>query len=78
MDEQQKPPTPQPDPAHTPATGKGEEKPREEGKEPGRHDTGTTGQADRPAGTATGATSTSINPDKETSQDPESPHMPAP
>lgn len=78
MDEQQKPPTPQPNPAHTPATGKGEEKPMTEGKEPGRKDTGTTGQADRPAGKSKGQASTGINPDKEQPVDPESPHLPTP
>ena len=78
MDEQTKPPTPQPDPAHTPATGKGEEKPMVEGKEAGRHDTGSTGQADRPAGKSSGADSTGVNPAKENPQDPQSPHMPAP
>jgi len=78
MDEQQKPPTPQPNPAHTPATGKGEEKPMTEGKEPGRKDTGTTGGAERPAGKTTGQSSTGINPEKENPVDPESPHLPTP
>lgn len=38
-----------PEPTQEPGTRKGEEIIKEEGKEPGRHDTGTTG-ADRPAG----------------------------
>ena len=78
MDEQQKPPIPQPNPAHTPGAGKAEEKPKTEGKEPGRKDTGTTGEAERPAGKTTGKASTGINPDKENPVDPESPYMPPP
>jgi len=49
-------------PTHTPGTRKGEEIKEEDGKEPGRQDTGTT-DADRPAGTSTARDSTMINPD---------------
>ena len=76
MDEQDSP-TP-PNPAHTPGTGSGEEKPQTEGTEPGRQDTGTTGEANRPTGKTTGRESTGINADKENPVDPNSPHMPAP
>ncbi|MDQ3585548.1 MAG: hypothetical protein ACR2GW_12725 [Pyrinomonadaceae bacterium] len=62
-------------PAHTPGTSKGEEKISEEGKEAGRHDTGGEG-ADRPAGTATARSSTSINPEDEEPIDPAMPNMP--
>ena len=74
MDEQQSPT--QPNPAHTPGTGKGEEKAQKEGKEAGRQDTGTTGAAERPAGKSTAESSTGINPKNPV--DPESPHIPAP
>jgi len=76
MDEQ-KPTTP-PNPAHQPGTSKGEEKVKEEGKDPGRREAGSTGQAKRPTGKSTGRDSTGINASKEEPQDPESPHMPAP
>jgi len=62
-------------PAHTPGTAKGEEKANTEGKEPGRHDIGEEG-ADRPAGTATARSSTSINPEDEDPIDPQMPNMP--
>ncbi len=75
MDEQQKPPL-QPDPVHQPGTGKGEEKPKDEGKSTGRQESGTTGQANRPAGTSTPQDSTGVNPKGPV--DPESPQMPAP
>lgn len=77
MDEQ-KPSTPQPNPTHTPGTGKGEEKVSTEGKHPGRKDTDTTGEANRPSGTSTAKDSTGVNADKENPVDPASPHMPAP
>ncbi|MGI9060557.1 MAG: hypothetical protein ACR2H5_18490 [Ktedonobacteraceae bacterium] len=76
MDEQKA--QPQPDPVHQPGTGKGEEKPKTEGKEAGRHNTGTTGEANRPAGKTTAQTSTGVNPTKENPVDPESPHLPTP
>jgi hypothetical protein len=62
-----------PEPDHHPGTRKGEEIVEEEGKEPGRKDTGTTG-ADRPAGESTARDSTRINPQDPI--DPESPKMP--
>lgn len=62
-------------PSHDAGTGKGEEKSSYEGKEAGRHETGTT-HADRPAGTSTARDSTSINPDNEDPIDPNSPNMP--
>ncbi len=74
MDEQ-KSPTP-PNPAHQPGTGKGEEKSMKEGKESGRQDTDTTGEAKRPAGKTTGETSTGVNPKDPV--DPQSPHLPTP
>ncbi len=77
MDEQQKPPTP-PNPAHTPGTGKGEEKVQTEGPHPGRQDTGTTGEAERPSGKTTSRESTGVNADKENPVDPASPHLPTP
>ena len=61
--------------SHDLGTGKGEEKSSTEGKEAGRHDTGTTG-ADRPAGTSTARDSTSINADNEEPIDPAMPNMP--
>ena len=61
--------------SHDIGTGKGEEKSGTEGKESGRHDTGTTG-ADRPAGTSTARDSTSINPEDMDSIDEDMPNMP--
>ncbi len=55
-------------PAHTPGTGKGDEKAANEGKEPGRFDKGGSG-ADRPAGGSTARSSTSINPEAKDSID---------
>ncbi|MBV8857499.1 MAG: hypothetical protein JOZ02_11260 [Acidobacteria bacterium] len=49
-------------PTHTTGTRKGENIKDDEGKEPGRHDAGTT-HADRPAGTSEARDSTGINPD---------------
>ena len=49
-------------PTHTAGTRQGEEMKSEEGKEPGRHDAGTT-HAGRPAGTSDARDSTGINPD---------------
>lgn len=75
MAEEQKAPT-QPEPAHTPGTGKGEEKKKKEGTEEGRRDTGTTGKAKRPAGKTTASESTGVDPKGPV--DPESPHLPTP
>lgn len=75
MDEQKTPKSP-PDPVHQPGTGKGEEKVKEEGKQPGRHETGTKGGANRPTGKSTPKDSTGINPKGPV--DPESPHLPTP
>ncbi len=54
-------------PAHMPGTSKGEEKARDEGKEPGRTETG---------GGRTARDSTSINPESEEPIDPRMPNMP--
>ena len=62
-------------PAHTPGTGKGEEKATYEGKEAGRHDTGDAG-AGRPAGTSTARNSTSVNAEEMEPIDPDMPNMP--
>jgi hypothetical protein len=62
-------------PSHDTGTGKGEGKSSTEGKEPGRHDAGTT-HADRPSGTSTARDSTSINPENMGPIDPNSPKMP--
>ena len=62
-------------PSHDIGTGKGEEKSTFEGKESGRHDTGTS-HADRPAGGSTARDSTSINPHDKEPIDPEMPDMP--
>ena len=59
--------------SHTPGVRKGEEIVKEEGKEPGRKDTGTTG-AGRPAGKSTGRDSSTVAPTDPI--DPESPDMP--
>jgi hypothetical protein len=60
-------------PAHHPGARKGEEIKEEEGQEPGRHDTGTTG-ASRPTGTSTARDSTRVNPQDPI--DPDSPELP--
>lgn len=62
-------------PSHQPGIGKGEEKIQEEGKEPGRYDSGTTG-AGRPTGKSTARDSTGINPDAEEPIHPDSPTLP--
>ncbi|HEV7893073.1 MAG TPA: hypothetical protein VGP08_20830 [Pyrinomonadaceae bacterium] len=49
-------------PSHHPGTRQGEEIKEADGKEPGRHDEGTT-HADRPSGGSTARDSTAINPD---------------
>ncbi len=63
------------EPAHTPGTAKGEEKSTYEGKEHGRHDTGTDDKG-RPTGTSTARSSTSINAEDEDPIDPNMPNMP--
>jgi len=75
MDEQQHSATSS-KPSHQPGTGKGEEKVKSQGKEPGRKDTGTTGKASRPKGKSTARDSTGINPKEPV--DPQSPHLPTP
>ncbi len=75
MAEQQAPKTP-PEPIHQPGTGKGEEKASSEGKEAGRQDAGTQGEAQRPSGTSTGRDSSSVSPTKPI--DPDSPNIPTP
>jgi hypothetical protein len=62
-------------PVHEPDVRKGEEIVRDEGKEPGRRNTGTTG-AGRPAGTSDARDSTIVNPDDENPIDPRSPKIP--
>lgn len=62
-------------PAHDPGARKGEELMAEDGKEAGRHESGSTG-ADRPAGGRTARDSTAINADAEEPVDPDSPDMP--
>ncbi len=75
MEEQQTPKT-QTNPAHQPGTRKGEEIAQQEGKEEGRHDAGTTGAAQRPAGTSTADNSTGVNPKNPV--DPQSPNLQTP
>jgi hypothetical protein len=58
---------------HTPGTRRGEDIKSDDGKEPGRADTGTTG-AGRPAGTSTGRDSSAVAPSEPI--DPKSPKMP--
>lgn len=62
-------------PTHEPGTRKGENIKDSDGKEPGRHDEGTT-HADRPAGSSTARDSTAINPDSVEATDPNAPKMP--
>jgi hypothetical protein len=64
-------------PAHSPGTRKGEEIVQDEGKEPGREETGKTGVG-RPTGESTARDSTGINPDKAEPQTPGSPTLPTP
>jgi hypothetical protein len=60
-------------PAHTPGTGKGEEK-AVSSREQGRHDIGTT-HRDRPASGSTARDATGINPENEEPIDPRMPHF---
>ncbi len=62
-------------PAHHIGTRKGEEMMGGEGKEPGRHDKGTS-HANRPTGGSTARDSTGVSPDAEEPIDPASPHLP--
>ena len=62
-------------PVHTPNTRRGEEMANDEGREPGRHDAGTTG-ANRPAGKSDARDSTAVNPEDEDPIDPASPKLP--
>ena len=61
-------------PTHTKGTRQGEEIKKEDGKEPGRHDKGSTG-AGRPSGGSTARDSTAINPD-DVETDTDAPSMP--
>jgi hypothetical protein len=61
-------------PTHTPGTRQGENIAGQDGKESGRHDTGTT-HANRPSGGSTARDSTAINPDNVES-DSDMPNMP--
>jgi len=62
-------------PSHTPGTLKGEEQIENQGKEPGRVDTGTD-DAGRPTATTTARNSTSVNADEREPIDPAMPNMP--
>ena len=61
--------------SHDAGVAKGEEQIKNQGKEPGRHDTGTDDD-DRPTGTRTARDSTSINPEAEEPIDEKMPNMP--
>jgi hypothetical protein len=61
-------------PTHTKGTRQGEEIKKEDGKEPGRHDKGST-VAGRPSGGSTARDSTAINPD-DVDTDTDAPSMP--
>ena len=62
-----------PKPVHQAGSRKGEEMPRQAGKEPGRHTTGITG-ADRPAGKATPRNASGVV--TKGPIDPQSPYLP--
>ena len=61
--------------AHEPGANKGEEAVSDQGKESGRHETGTDASG-RPTGTRTARDSTGINADAEEPIDEKMPHMP--
>lgn len=61
--------------AHTAGTRRGEEISQQDGKEPGRYETGAD-DAGRATGTRTARDTTGINPDDADSQDPNAPNMP--
>jgi hypothetical protein len=62
-------------PVHSPNVRRGEDITKQEGKEPGRRDTGRTG-AGRPAGKSDARDSTMVNPESEEPTDPRSPKLP--
>ncbi len=62
-------------PSHTPGTLKGEEQIENQGKEPGRVDTGTD-EAGRSTGTNTARNSTGVNAEDREPIDPAMPNMP--
>lgn len=62
-------------PVHASTVRKGEDIRKDEGKDPGRDDSGKMG-ADRPAGTSDARDSTAINPEAENPIDPQSPKLP--
>jgi hypothetical protein len=62
-------------PRHHPGARKGDEVRQDEGREPGRHDSESTG-AKRPSGGKTARDSTAINPESTEAIDPRSPRMP--
>lgn len=61
--------------SHQAGTLKGEEQIENQGKEEGRHDTGTDGRG-RPTGTSTARDSTSIDPETKGPIDEDMPNMP--
>ncbi len=61
--------------SHGAGVAKGEEQVENEGKEPGRHDTGEDGRG-RPTGTSTARDSTGINPEDAEPIDEDMPNMP--
>jgi hypothetical protein len=72
---EEKKPTPPPEPEHQPGTRKGEEMPRKEGKEAGRHEAGSQ-KAGRPVGKSKGRDSSGVTPKEP--EDPKSPNIPTP
>jgi hypothetical protein len=62
-------------PSHSAGTSKGEEQIKNQGKEPGRIDTGTDDEG-RPTATTTARNSSSVNADEREPIDPEMPDMP--
>ncbi len=64
--------------SHQAGVAKGEEQFENEGREPGRHETGGEDETDRPTGTRTARDSTSINPEDRDPIDEDMPNMPPP
>lgn len=64
------------DEEHPSMTQSGEDVMEEAGKDPGRVDTGTQGQSDRPVGESTPRDATGIRPEDGEPIDPESPYLP--
>jgi hypothetical protein len=62
-------------PTHTPGTAKGEEQIENQGKEPGRIDTGTNDEG-RPTAITTARNSSSVNAKEREPIDPAMPNMP--